>query len=39
MWLAEFYLQGVYKMKDKNGRPIRFGKYKRMKKKQLSAVN
>jgi len=34
MWLAEYYLQGVYKMKDKNGRNIRFSKYKRLKKKQ-----
>ena len=38
-WLAEFFLEGIYKMKDKNGRPIRFAKYKRMKKKQGSAVN
>lgn len=36
-WLAEYYLQGVYKMKDKNGRPIRFSKYKRLKKKQLTS--
>jgi len=35
-WLAEYYLQGVYKMKDKNGRNIRFSKYKRLKKKQKS---
>ncbi len=34
MWLAEFYLQGIYKMKDENGRNIRFSKYKRLKKKQ-----
>ncbi len=33
-WLAEYFLKGVYKMKDKNGRNIRFGKYKRLKKKQ-----
>lgn len=33
-WLADFYLQGIYKMKDKNGRPIRFSKYKRLKRKQ-----
>ncbi len=32
MWLAEYYLKGIYKMKDKNGRRIRFGKYKRLKK-------
>ncbi len=32
MWLAEYYLKGIYKMKDKNGRKIRFGKYKRLKK-------
>lgn len=34
MWLAEYYLQGIYKMKDKNGRPIRFSKYKRLKKQE-----
>ena len=34
MWLAEYYLQGIYKMKDDNGRNIRFSKYKRLKKKQ-----
>ncbi len=34
MWLAEYFLDGVYKVKDKNGRPIRFSKYKRLKKKQ-----
>ncbi len=39
MWLAEYYLQGVYKMKDKNGRNIRFSKYKRMKKKQKKSAN
>ena len=33
-WLAEYYLQGIYKMKDKNGRNIRFSKYKRLKKQQ-----
>jgi thioredoxin-related protein len=33
-WLAEFYLDGIYKMKDKNGRNIRFSNYKRMKKQQ-----
>ncbi len=38
MWLAEYYLKGVYKLKDKNGRNIRFGKYKRLKKKQ-KAIN
>lgn len=39
MWLAEYYLQGVYKMKDDNGRTIRFSKYKRMKKKQNKSIN
>ncbi|MDJ0832652.1 MAG: thioredoxin fold domain-containing protein [Gammaproteobacteria bacterium] len=34
IWLAEYYLLGIYKMKDKNGRNIRFSKYKRLKKKQ-----
>ena len=34
MWLAEYFLDGVYKVKDKNGRPIRFSKFKRLKKKQ-----
>jgi thioredoxin-related protein len=34
MWLAEYYLKGVYKVKSKNGRPIRFSKYKRIKKSQ-----
>ncbi|MBL7002972.1 MAG: thioredoxin fold domain-containing protein [Gammaproteobacteria bacterium] len=33
MWLVEFFEKGIYKLKDKNGRPIRFTKYKRMKKK------
>jgi thioredoxin-related protein len=32
MLLAEYYLDGVYKLKDKNGRPIKFSKYKRIKK-------
>lgn len=36
LWFAEYFLQGVYKMKDKNGRNIRFGKYKRLKKKEKS---
>ncbi len=35
-WLAEYYLKGIYKMKGKNGRPIRFSKYKRLKRKQQS---
>jgi len=35
-WLAEYYLQGIYKLKDKNGRNIRFSKYKRLKKQQKS---
>ncbi len=40
MWLAEFYLQGIYKQKDQNGRAIRFGKYKRLKRQQQEqAVN
>lgn len=39
MWLAEFYLQGVYKIKDDKGRNIRFSKYKRMKKKQNKSIN
>jgi thioredoxin-related protein len=30
--LAEYYLDGIYKTKDKNGRPIKFSKYKRIKK-------
>ncbi len=34
MWLAEFYEKGIYKLKGKNGRPIRFAKYKRLKKLQ-----
>jgi len=37
MWLADYYLQGVYKMKDKNGRPIRFSRYKRMRKKEKAS--
>ena len=39
MWLAEFYLQGIYKMKDDNGRDIRFSRYKRMKKQQQKTFN
>lgn len=39
MWLAEFYLQGIYKMKDEKGRNIRFSKYKRMKKNQNKSIN
>ncbi len=35
MWLAEFFEKGIYKLKSKNGRPVRFAKYKRLKKKQL----
>jgi len=35
MWLAEYYEKEVYKLKDKNGRPIKFAKYKRLKKKEL----
>ncbi len=37
MWLADYYLQGVYKLKDKNGRPIRFSRYKRMRKKEKAS--
>lgn len=36
MLLAEFYLDGIYKIKDKKGRNIRFSKYKRLKKQQKS---
>jgi len=36
MWLAEFYKDGIYKMKGKNGRNIRFASYKRLKKQQKS---
>ena len=36
MLLAEFYLDGIYKIKDKKGRNIRFSKYKRLKKQQQS---
>lgn len=32
--LAEYYLDGIYKTKDKNGRSIKFSKYKRIKKEQ-----
>ena len=39
MWLAEFYLEGIYKHKDNNGRKITFGKYKRLKKQQKSRRN
>ncbi len=35
-WLAEYYLQGVYKIKDESGRNINFSKYKRLKKQQKS---
>lgn len=38
-WLAEFYLKGIYKMKDDNGRSIRFSKYKRMKMNQNKTIN
>ena len=37
MWFADYYLQGVYRMKDKNGRPIRFSRYKRMRKKEKAS--
>ena len=36
MWLAEYYLDGIYQMKDETGREIGFGKYKRLKKQQQS---
>ena len=39
MWLAEFYLEGIYKETDQYGRNISFGKYKRLKKLQQSATN
>ena len=39
MLLAEYYLKGVYKMKDDNGRNIRFSKYKRIKKNQNKSIN
>jgi thioredoxin-related protein len=32
--LAEYYMDGIYKTVDKNGRPIKFSKYKRIKKSQ-----
>lgn len=32
--LAQYYIDGIYKTTDKNGRPIRFSKYKRLKKTQ-----
>ena len=38
MWLAEFYEKGIYKLKSKTGRPIRFASYKRLKKKQLKSI-
>lgn len=34
MLLAEFYIDGIYKTTDENGRPINFSKYKRIKKSQ-----
>ena len=36
LWLTEYYLQGVYNLKDESGREISFGKYKRLKKSQKS---
>jgi thioredoxin-related protein len=33
-WMAEFVVEGIYKMKDDSGRPIRFARYKRLKKQQ-----
>ncbi len=35
--LAEYYLQGVYKLKQENGRKISFSKYKRLKNQQKAA--
>jgi thioredoxin-related protein len=32
--LAEYYMDGIYKTVGKNGRPIKFSKYKRIKKSQ-----
>jgi thioredoxin-related protein len=37
MWLADYYLQGVYNLKDKNGRRISFTRYKRMRKKEKAS--
>ncbi len=34
MWLAEYFVEGIYKHKDKNGRKISFTRYKRLKLKQ-----
>ena len=34
MLLAEYYLDGIYKTVGDNGRPIKFSKYKRLKKSQ-----
>ena len=34
MWMAEYFVKGIYKLKDDRGRPIRFSKFKRHKKNQ-----
>lgn len=34
MWLAEYVVEGIYKLKDDNGRKISFTRYKRAKQKQ-----
>ncbi|MCP4188160.1 MAG: thioredoxin fold domain-containing protein [Gammaproteobacteria bacterium] len=34
MWLAEYFLDGIYKLKGDNGRTISFTRYKRLKLKQ-----
>jgi len=34
LWLAEYVTEGVYKLKDDNGRKISFTRYKRLKLKQ-----
>ncbi len=37
MWLAEYFLDGIYKLKGDNGRTISFTRYKRLKLKQKQA--
>ncbi len=37
MWLAEYFIEGIYKHKDNNGRKISFTRYKRLKLKQKQA--
>ncbi len=36
MWLAEYVVEGIYKLKDDNGRKISFTRYKRARQKQLN---